>query len=352
VSSPSSVSPDVAIGFQRCGLAALGVLLLAARTLHAEGPSDPAPRGPSEIRDEHVLAQPRLTLPATSPWTTRAGGWSFEVAALWSNSFSWDQDVPGVTPGYRAYLLDGETLTLDTTVRRGLRPDLDVSLRVPIRWRGGGIMDGLIDTWHRTLGLPDGGRPYFPRNAFEVEGATIGGGHFDWDEQTGTGLGDVELSGRWRFYDGGESATSLAAVGRVSLPTGSGPFAGNGFGGAGQLVLAAPVVRRLELYAALGATAQEPGPVRGVEYRPLRVHGSLAFEWRPWRRLSLLAETNAASRLVANIARYPGTHWLLNVTGRIDVGRRTRLDLGFTENIKNQLSTTDFALYSALSLRR
>ncbi len=48
---------------------------------------------------------------------------------------------------------------------------------------------------------------------------------------------------------------------------------------------------------------------------------------------------------------YPGVHWIVNVTGRIDLGERTRLDLGFTENIISQLTTTDFAFYVAFALR-
>jgi hypothetical protein len=42
---------------------------------------------------------------------------------------------------------------------------------------------------------------------------------------------------------------------------------------------------------------------------------------------------------------------MLNVSGRVDLGARTRLDLGFTENLKSQLTTTDFALYLGFALR-
>lgn len=328
------------------------LVLLSAGTAHAQAPPDPVRRGPSEIRDEHVLAQPRLTLPALSPATVARGEWSLTIATLWSNSFSWDQDVPGEAPGHRSFLLDAESFTVDATLRRGLRHDLDVGLRVPLRWRGGGILDGLIDAWHSALGLPSGNRPDFRRNAFRVEGTTTSGGAFYWTDLPGRGLGDLELQARWRFLDGGSSSASLALVGRASLPTGTGPFAGNAAGAAGQLVLGAPISRRFDLYAGVGSSVQGRGPVRGIQYEPLRLQGFLAFEWRPWRRVSLVAETNAATRLVANIEKYPGTHWLLNVTGRIELAGRTRLDLGFTENLKDQLSTTDFALYAALSLRR
>jgi hypothetical protein len=86
-------------------------------------------------------------------------------------------------------------------------------------------------------------------------------------------------------------------------------------------------------------------------YAPVRAHGFLGLEWRPWRRLSLVAETDAASRLVENVYSYPGLHWIVNVTGRIDLGGRTRLDLGLTENLKSQLTTTDFAFYLGFGIR-
>jgi hypothetical protein len=146
-------------------------------------------------------------------------------------------------------------------------------------------------------------------------------------------------------------ALSAAFVARVSLPTGTGPFDGQGLGGGAQLVADVPLSGSFDLYGGLGFTAQGSGPVHGVEYAPVRAHGFVAVEWRPWSRFSLVAETNAASRLVENVDSYPGLHWIVNVTGRIDLGERTRLDLGFTENLMSQLTTTDFAFYLGLSVR-
>lgn len=323
---------------------------LAACLAASLAAAQPAAFGPSGIRDDQLLAQPRLTLPAVSPATTTAGRWSFGVTTLWSNSFAWNQDAKGEAPGERRFLIDGETFTLGATARRGLGPRLDVGLRVPLRWRGGGTLDGLIDAWHR-LGFPNGDRPSFLRNAFRLEGRTTAGGAFSWNDATGAGIGDVELESRWRFAEGGRGEPSFALVTRVSLPTATGPFDGQGPGAAAQLVLGSPLGRRFDLYAGAGVTTQSPGPVRAIEYERTRFHGFLALEWRPWRRLGLVAETNAATRLVANIEGYPGTHWLLNVTGCLDLGGGARLDLGFTENLLSQLTTTDFALYAAFALR-
>jgi hypothetical protein len=305
-------------------------------------------RGPAAIRDGHLLAQPRLTLPAVSPRTARRGGWELEVSGLWANSFSWTQDEAGEAPETRRFLIDGEALVLDATLRRGLAPNLDVAVRVPVQGRTGGRLDGFIDWWHRLANVPDGKRPAFLQDAFRVEGVTTEKVPFSWNDRSGFGLGNLELETRWRVVEG---AASVALVARASLPTGTGPFSGNGAGGGGQLVLAAPLGRSFDVYAGAGLTVQGQGPVHGVLYAPARGHGFLALEWRPWRRLSLVAETDAASRLVENVHSYPGLHWIVNLTGRLDLGGRARLDLGFTENLESQLTTTDFAFYFGLGIR-
>jgi hypothetical protein len=286
-----------------------------------------------------------------SPFTTRRGAWEVELSGLWANSFSWNQDEAGENPDTRDFLIDGESLVFDLTVRRGLSRDLDVGVRLPVEHRSGGTLDPFIDWWHRVARAPDGKRPRFLQNAFRVEGVTTGQVPFSWNDRTGFGLGNMELEARWRVVEGTDGAVSVALVGRASLPTGTGPFSGNGAGAGGQLVVAAPLGRSFDVYAGVGATAQGEGPVHGVLYSPVRAHGFLAIEWRPWRRLSIVAETDAASRLVENIDAYPGVHWVVNVTGRVDLGGGARLDVGFTENLVSQLSTTDFAVYLGLGIR-
>ena len=257
----------------------------------------------------------------------------------------------GETPKKRSFLIDGETAVVDMTLRRGIGANADLGLRVPLLGRGGGTLDGLIDAWHRLANVPNGDRPSFRRDTFRVEGRTTAGEPFSWNDAQGWGLGDLELEGRFRIADGGADQPSVALVGRVALPTGTGPYAGGGFGAAGQVTALVPLSRRFTFFGGMGVTAQDPGSVRGVEYETARIHAYAALEWRTWRWLSLLLETNAASRLVANVESYPGTHWLVNLGGRIDLGQRSRLDVFMTENIVSQQSTTDVALYFALTLR-
>ncbi len=338
------------------GALALAGLLFVGTAGAQDAPKDDgrgpgARRGPAEIRDDHLLAQPRLTLPATSPHTVSRGEWTVDVSLLLSNSFSWTQDVRGENPADRRFLIDGEALTLAATLRRGLGRHFDVGIRVPVQHRGGGGLDAFIDSWHRVFRVEDAARPIFLRDAFRIEGTTTDEQHFSWNPYEGTGLGSVQLDVRWRALDGGLADPSLALVGRVSLPTATGPYDRHGLGAGAQLVVATPLGRTIDLYAGAGLSIQDPGPVRGLEYSRTRAQGFAAFEWRPWCRVSLIVETNAASRLVENIDSYPGVHWLVNLGGRVDLGRTVRLDVGVTENLIAQQSTTDFAVFFALGWR-
>jgi Protein of unknown function (DUF3187) len=314
----------------------------------AEEPTRETRRGPTELRDEHLLAQDRLTLPAFGPDTVGRGRWMVRTSLLWLNSFSWTQDVPGENPEDRWFLIDGETRTLDVTVRYGVRANFDVGLRVPLRWRGGGDLDPVIDTWHRIFGLPDGNRRDFLRDRFRVEGMTTEGRPFSWNDEAGTGFGNLEAEGRWRFHDGGREGWTAALEGRLAFPTGSGPFSGDGVGYGVQVVGARRLASSLDLFVGAGAAVQDDGPVRGVRYEPVRGQAFLALEWRPARRLSLVGETDAASRLIQNIDLYGGLHWMVNVSGRIDLSGSTRLELGFTENLEDQLATADFGIHFGL----
>ena len=140
-------------------------------------------------------------------------------------------------------------------------------------------------------------------------------------------------------------------MGRLSLPTAAGAFEGGGLGLGAQVVTAVPLGTTTDLYAGLGLTLQDQGPVRSVEYARTRGHAFAAFEWRPWRTVSLVVETNVATRLVDNIRSYPGLHWLVNVEGRFDLGPHACVDVGLTENLMDQQSTPDLAFYFAFGWR-
>ena len=323
---------------RRIGLAAALAVGCLARPASAQAP---ARRGPLDVREEWLLAQHRLTLPALSPDPLARGATDLRVAVDWGS----DWGIRG-PEGDLAYLVDGEHRTLSVEARHGVGERLTLGVRVPVHWRGPGVLDGVIDWWHRFSGLPDNDRFLYPTGRFRVEGKDTAGRPLAFTGTSGTGFGNLEASALLALRADPEGA-AVALVGRIDLPTGTGPYASAGVHGALQVVAALPLARGLDVYSGAGATVATEDERDGIEYEELRAHGFLALEWRASRSLSLLAEANGSSRLVTNVAGYKPLQLHLRIGAKLDLGRRTRLEAGFVEGLSVQ-NTTDFGVQSAL----
>jgi len=336
----------------RAGLAAL-LLGLAWATAAAAGEAQPRRRGPIELRDEWLLSQMRLTLPAQSPELLAPGAMRFRLNLDWGNDFGWDQSVRGEQPSDRRFLVDGEHRTLGFELRRGLGSGIEAGARLPLRWRGPGILDGMIDAFHVVtlrLGLPDNGRSSFLKNRFRVLGRDAAGAEVVWHGEPGTGLGNLELDLRWA-PGRGAAPRRWAIAGAVTLPTGTGAFEAGGLEAGLQFLGVVPLAASLDLYGGLGGTVFGDTELAGIEYERFRCAGFVVVEWRPARAASLLVELNGASRLVTNLARYPGVQSYLRIGAKLDLPHRMGLEAGFTENLVDQQATTDFGAFLGVTRR-
>lgn len=327
---------------------------LLAATAATAARAEESRRGPFEAREGWLPAQPRLSLPAASPDLLAPGRSRLALALDWGNDFGWRQSVAGETPRERSFLVDGEHRSLALEWRRGLSARVELDARLPLQWRGGGELDGLIDWFHgftRRLGLPENGRPRFARDQLRLLGRSPAGVPLEWTGTGGTGLGRLELGSRLALVEPRAGRAPLSLAARLTLPTGTGPFALPGLEAGAQLLAGHRLGRSWDLYAGLGASAHGRNEWQGLRYEPLRVHGFAALEWRPARRLSLLAQLDGAGPLLKDVADYPQLHSYLRLVARLDLDQDTRLDLGFAENVKNQQATTDFALLVGVARR-
>lgn len=314
-------------------------------------PAGSGRRGPLTGRDEWLLAQPLLTLPASSPDPLERGRMEARLDGDWGSDFGWDGTLGGRDPSLR-FLVDGEHRSAALTVRRGFGGGLTVGVRVPVLWRGTGIMDGMIDAWHGALGLPDGGRSLFPNNRLRVEARDDRRQPVRWGGGQGAGLGNVEVEAH-QVLSGLEDPRGwrTALVARVSAPTATGPFAGAGSAAGLQAVVARPLGGRTNMYAGLGTTVFSRGEIEGLRYRRLRPQGFLAFEGRLTRGWSVVVQLEAASRLVTHVDSYPGGLAYLRVGSKFGLHRGWTLEGGITEGIVNQTAATDFGVIGALGRR-
>ena len=137
---------------------------------------------------------------------------------------------------------------------------------------------------------------------------------------------------------------------RAALPTGGDPY-DSGFDLGTQFVVAKQLGRRMDVYAGIGGTWFSDDSLDGIDYEPFRGHAFLALEYAITRCWSVIVETNAATRMVTNVAAYPEESWYINVSSRLDLSRSVELYLGFTENLADQQGTVDFGAFGDITLR-
>jgi Protein of unknown function (DUF3187) len=326
------------------------LLLAVAVSGSAQGQPSPI-QGPRGVRDEFLLAETRLTLPAVLPDALAHGRWFLRTRVDWGNDFARDHQPEGEPAPERRFFVDGEHVTVDLELRHGLRGGVDVGLRLPLRWRGGGVLDHLIDAFHgftRKLGLPDNDRPLYPRDLFLVEGREPTGAPLSL-QGTGGGLGNLEADGRFTIA-GRDGPLRAGVVLKLMLPTATGPFEAAGVGFGAQAV-AARRAGDWDFAAGVGATHQTDDEERGFRYERTRGQAFVSAEWRVARRFALVGETIAASRLLTNVERFPGLAWYLGLGGRLDLDSGLSIEGGFVENIAAQQGTTDIAFQLALVRR-
>ncbi|MDO8282669.1 MAG: DUF3187 family protein [Thermodesulfovibrionia bacterium] len=237
---------------------------------------------------------------------------------------------------------DMEVTELNLRYKKVLYDSVEIGVDIPIIALSGGFMDGFLDSYHKTLGLPDYGRGARPDDDFLYEirrdGKLIVKG------KTGVALGDIRLTAKKPLISSDEMKLSL--MGDIELPTGSAKKGyGNGSIDAGvALLFNRKISDDFMAYLNLGSVF--PGDLKGYEDIKLEdfIHGGVAVETTLKEKYSLILQLQGQSRI------YPRTDlgavdrgaWLLSFGGRYVAGRNL-FELSFTEDI-NSSGAPDFIL--------
>ena len=171
-----------------------------------------------------VVNQHPSTVMFLSPAPDRAqvlcpGEAYFRVKLDWSNHLIREM-AEGTTVDY-----DFETARFTGEYHKGLMGG-EVSVRLPITYRGHGMLDDIISEWHRVFGLRNGWRDDFPSGMYRYTIITRDGLAHNEDGDS-FGLGDIALEYKKALMDNGFHA--LAVRCGLKVPTGdSGQALGSG----------------------------------------------------------------------------------------------------------------------------
>lgn len=170
-------------------------------------------RGPLEARVQHPLA---LTLLGPKPRRaapTGEGRLRLGLQSAYSSIYEENTD------GRDEVVFDGEYLHTSLSARLGIGERTDLELTLGGLYGTSGFLDAFVDSFHGSLGLPDGGRDQAPRDEYLMrirdEGETL----YELEEDT-VGLLDVPIWIVHALVLEAEGRPGVAVRAGVELPAG------------------------------------------------------------------------------------------------------------------------------------
>ncbi len=230
-----------------------------------------------------------------------------------------------------------EVQRLNFTTRWGLQGGRELALGVPIVYRNGGIMPGIIDAWHRIWGMtgnadaPDN-RSRYP-NYVSIFRLTDAAGNTIVNQGNAFGIGDVSLFLKQRLSREG-SRTALAARLGLKLPTGNAmQILGSGAPDLGATLDARFALgREVYAYAGLGEVWMLPA-TKLPTARRLMTQYSAGIEYAPNARDSFYLQLDGSSLPVrTGNAFLDGDQTALSFGYKRVLDRHLLLSASFSEN--------------------
>ncbi len=169
--------------------------------------------GPLLLSSQSPMNILQLTPTPMPPVTVGRGQLAIGVLQSWNNYFD-------VDPGGR-YLIDAERFSLTLGAAVGLTERLDVGVSVPVAYRGGGRLDGLVEWFEARVGAQNRDRRRYPRDQFTVLIHGEDGSEYRLSgAAAGWGLEDGTAFLRYQVAEGSERTPAVLAGVSFKLPTG------------------------------------------------------------------------------------------------------------------------------------
>lgn len=250
--------------------------------------------------------------------------------------------------------LDGETWRSNLSLDYSPVSGLELGISLPYLYHQSGFLDGFIEGWHETFGLPQGGRDQAPRGGLAYNYWAASDRQFNLDSATG-GWGDLSLGAGWQLWQKPSSGRALALRARLKLPTGAAAkFTGSGstdfalwLSGEQRITTAS---RPWFVYGGGGALWSTKGDFLPNHRRQQVFLVSLGLGWQAFETLGLQVQFDGHSAFYHSeqsaLGRFAG---LLSMGGSLALGKNMRLELAVSEDL---LVSTASDVSFHLALRR
>ena len=282
---------------------------------------------PVERLETYPLAQPHLSYSPATVYPEHCK--RFSLLTSWAS-------VETVRPGY---YVDAEYRLLQPQIQVPLSAAWSVRSGVPLLWKGGGSLDGSIESFHDIFGFPQGGRDRRSDNGFRIDGQSQGEAFSFTDE--GFGIGNWLTS---LIYDSNPGAAGrFVFSGTLSLPTLKTEYGHHGID-AGVEVQYRYQWEQLFLFLGVQQAVISDRSVSGLSYHQsyTSVAGGSAYRFDDVPLLLTLQIYNRSS-YTKGVPDHPDSEFLVDLVARTRLSESVQLSLGLQENPGAGVASTDVA---------
>lgn len=253
-------------------------------------------------------------------------GWSGGLDLFWGSTALIQQR------GTEALIVDAETREARVTLQAPLSKRFAFQLQLPYRYTGAGNLDGFIDSWHDTFGLPDGARSELPSDDFNITYTRDQSRRLSMASPA-SGLADIQASLGYDVI--ASEASALSAWLSVKLPTGDADkLTGSG---ATDVSLALAGERGLDgdwsVFGQAAVTWLGEGELLSYRQRSVVWSGMAGLGGRVWRGLSLKAQIDAHTAAFDSDLDFLSEAVVLTVGGDYSFASGWLMNIGVSEDI-------------------
>lgn len=290
-------------------------------------------KGPSRIRNQYPLEALRLTISPDSALTSPEGTFRTKLSGTWSNTYNLKGD---------SYRVDAESREVRFEAAYSLSDNFELSGEVPLHWRGRGILDNLIDEFHKMFSFPRAGRNDVDDYLFDIYGMNKDGSTFVIDED-GFGVGNPVLSAKWNL----SKKPLLTLTGSIGLPAPTKEF------GQQSVDLLAGLLYSTSLdpfFLHFGASYifLADDSHSGVKYQQHQASGFGTLELPITPALSIIATAVMSSPTIKSIRRFPDYSIYLDTGLKWALSENWQVEALVRENPSPRFGTTDVTVLLGL----
>lgn len=252
--------------------------------------------------------------------------------------------------------LDGESYRWTLAARYGIGGRFEAGVDIPYLLYGGGFMDGFIEGWHKTFGMPNGGREFSPRNRLALTYSKDGVQKLRMTRPV-SGVGDISVSGGIKLYEDRSSGhhDRLALRTSIKLPTGDSSYLRGSGSTDFSLSLCGSMNNYTEwgslgVFGSIGGIAMTRGDVLPDQQNNLAAFGTFGIGWGPADWISFKAQLNGHTPFYrgSSLDQLSKSTLMLVGGGTLKFAGAYLLDIGVSEDILVNTSP-DVAFHLGLS---